>query len=351
MKTQKRLRDYGYTVGRLDPGERNAISDVSGVRVGHVTLKSGNIHTGVTAVVPHNGNLFTDKLLAAAHVINGFGKSVGLIQLDEMGTLETPVILTNTLNVGEAVSGLFDVMLEENPDIGRSTGTVNPVVLECNDGFLNDIRRRCVEPRHVAEALRGAGEEFEEGSVGAGTGMSCFGLKGGIGSSSRVIPYGGRNYTLGVLVLTNMGKTADLTISGDRLGERIAGQRSVPANQGPDGSIIVITATDLPLTERQLGRLARRCAVGLGRTGSFMDNGSGEIAVAFTTANRLPHSDAEFVASVRMINDACLDIGFRAAAEATEEAILNSMVTAKAVTGMDGHHRDSLADLLPPYRV
>lgn len=357
MKGQKRIRDFGYTVGTLPPGPLNAITDIAGIRVGHVTLSSGDTQTGVTVLLPHSGDLFNDKVLAAVHVINGFGKSLGTIQLEELGTLETPIVLTNTLSIGEACSGLLDYMLHQNPEIGTQTGTVNPVVCECNDGYLNDIRARKVQPRHVLGAIAEADTEFEEGAVGAGRGMSCFKLKGGIGSASRIMPYAGRTFTLGALVLSNMGQTMDLSICGDPVGRRIdlpseaesEAQSSADSlmTKTPDGSIIILLATDLPLAVRQLKRVCRRAVVGLSRTGSFIDNGSGDIVIAFTTANRLMHGESESIATIRMINDHHLNLPFRAAAECVEEAILNSMVTAKTTHSVDGRVRRSLREYLP----
>lgn len=346
MNNQKRIRDYGYTVGTLPAGERNAITDIKGIQVGHATLRTGDTRTGVTVVLPHEGDLFLTKLCAAVHVINGFGKSIGTIQIEELGTLETPIVLTNTLSVGEACSGLFDIMLRQNSDIGRKTGTVNPVVCECNDGYLNDIRARKITPDHVREAIANAGPVFDEGAVGAGTGMSCFELKGGIGTASRLMDYAGNRYTLGALVLTNMGQLNDLTVCGDPIGRRIKAPDVLDPETAPDGSIIIILATDMPLSVRQLKRIARRSVVGLSRTGSHMDNGSGEVVIAFTTANQVPHTDDEFIATVRMINDNHMNLPFRAVAECTEEAILNAMVTAETTRGIGGHVRRSLREYL-----
>ena len=195
-------------------GERDLITDVPGVKVGHVTLKEGDVHTGVTAVLPHGGNCFRDKVMAGVSVINGFGKSVGLIQIQELGTIETPILLTNTLSVGTACEELTRYMLEGNPDIGVTTGTVNCVVTECNDGRLNDIRGLHVRPEHVRQALESASEDFEEGAVGGGTGMVCLGLKGGIGSASRRVEADGRTYTVGALVMSNFGAPGNLIIGG-----------------------------------------------------------------------------------------------------------------------------------------
>ena len=341
MKSQKRIADYGVSIGTLPRGPRNAITDVEGVLVGHCTLADGSVQTGVTAILPHRGNLFRDKLLAACHVINGFGKSIGLVQIEEMGTLDTPILLTNTLSTGTASEALVRFMLKDNPDIGRETGTVNPVVCECNDGFLNDIRGLHVGQEHVFKALAEAGEEFEEGAVGAGRGMSCFQLKGGIGSASRIVETEGGSWTMGTLVLSNFGQMEDLTVGGKHIGPSVL-KIAPPSDE--QGSIIVLLATDLPLTERQLKRVCRRAAVGISRNGGFMGSGSGEIVLAFTTANRFSHDETAPVVPLGMFNENLMNLPFRAAAEATEEAILNSMICAEPVTGRDGNRRDSLRD-------
>jgi len=341
MESRKRIADFGVITGTMPRGPRNAITDVKGVRVGHCTLSDGPVQTGVTAILPHGGNLFREKLLAAAHVINGFGKSAGLIQIDEMGTLETPVLLTNTFSVGAASEALVRYMLGDNPDIGRETGTVNPVVFECNDGFLNDIRGFSVREEHVLHALSSASEEFDEGAVGAGRGMSCYQLKGGIGTASRIVQTEGLSFTLGTLVLSNFGQMEDLRVDGRHIGLSIM---EIHPPQEEQGSVIVVIATDIPLTERQLGRVARRATVGITRTGAFIGSGSGEIVLAFTTANRFRHDETAPLVPISMFNENSIDLAFRAAAEAVEEAVLNSMVCAEAVTGRDGHSRHSLAE-------
>lgn len=334
----------GIHIGRISCGARNLITDVPGVRVGHVTLRDGkDINTGVTAVLPHEGNLFRDKVMGASMVLNGFGKTIGLVQVEELGTIETPIILTNTLSVGTAATGLVRYMLEQNPDIGLTTGTVNPLVCECNDGYLNDIRGLHVKECHVAEAIAAAAEEFEEGAVGAGTGMCCSGFKGGIGSASRIISLGEQKYTVGALVLSNFGAMRDLTIAGQNIGAEIAQAMEETKDKG---SIIMILATDVPLSERQLKRLCRRAGVGLARTGSFMGNGSGDIAVAFTTANRVPHYSDCAVLAAKMLHDDSIDMVFRAAAEAVEESIISSMYHAPSFIGRQGHTKPGLAEKL-----
>lgn len=349
MKKTKHIRtarEHGFVVGQMQPGSMNLITDVSGVRVGHVTISRGDVQTGVTAVLPHGGNLFREKPVATSHVINGFGKSMGLIQIDEMGFLETPVILTNTLGIGTAADALIRYMLDLNPDIGSTTGSVNPVICECNDGYLNDIRGMHVTGDHVRQAIDNAAAVFDQGSVGAGTGMCAYGLKGGIGSASRVVPLDSDKYTLGALVLANMGKKRDLTVCGRYLGPLLGPVPGTEPGLVPDGSIIIILATDLPLCERQLGRIARRAQTGVARTGSNIDSGSGELVVAFSTASRIRHYEHRAVVTLPRINENLLNSVFRAVAECTEEAILNALVTAATTTGINGRTIYSLADFL-----
>lgn len=343
MKNQKRIRDYGITIGRMEPGPRNAITDVAGVTVGHTTLAQGDIHTGVTAILPHPGSLYEDKVSAACHVINGYGKSAGFIQIDELGTIETPILLTNTLSVGEASTALVEYMLERNPEIGRKLPTVNPVVCECNDGYLSDIRGLHVKREHVFSALNAASEEFEEGAVGAGTGMSCFQLKGGVGTASRLLPLG-EGYVLGAMALTNFGSLRDLTVAGIPAGKLIASEREKEVREM--GSVILVLATDLPLSARQLKRVAKRASVGLARTGAYMGNGSGELSIAFTTANRIPQTSKSDLIPISVLHEDKIDTVFRAAAESVEEAVLNSMVCAAPTLGRDGHTRRSLREYM-----
>lgn len=319
---------YSWVFGILPKGARNLITDVPGVTVGHCTLQQGSIQTGVTAILPHPGNCFQSKCVAAAHVINGFGKSVGLIQVQELGTLETPILLTNTLSVGMVSTALIRYILADNPDIGVTTGTVNPVVLECNDGRLNDIRGLHVEQEHVFRALHGADPAFEEGAVGAGTGMCCYGLKGGIGSSSRRITVGDSGYMLGALVLSNFGALSDLVISGQAVGRDLAGARE-KAEDPDKGSVIVVIATDLPLSARQLARVSRRAQNGIARTGTITGSGSGEIVLSFSTANQAPHYPSGHLCSGTYLHEDYMDRVFRAAVESVEESIVSSLVHAR----------------------
>ena len=241
---------YGLKFGYMGHGPRNLITDVPGVRVGHVTLHDGEVHTGVTAIIPHTGDVFHEKCLAGAHVINGFGKSIGLVQVQELGTLETPILLTNTLSVGTVSTALVEYMLERNDDIGLDAGTVNSLVMECNDARLSDIRGLHITKEHARAALDAAADTFAEGDVGAGAGMVCYSLKGGIGSASRLCRLYGETYTVGALVMTNFGTLRDLKVAGDSVGERLFWQEQSELKD--KGSIIVIIATDVPLSARQL---------------------------------------------------------------------------------------------------
>ncbi len=345
MGGRHRVRDYGIAIGALEPGKTNSIADVPGVTVGHATLDQGPIQTGVTALLPHQGNLFTDKVPAAVHVINGFGKSLGLVQIEELGNIETPVILTNTLSVGIAADALFHYMVEHNEGIGAG-GTVNSVVCECNDGQLNDIRGFHITREHVFEAINGARADFDEGAVGAGRGMTCYGLKGGIGTASRTMNLGGRPYVLGAMVLANMGKARDLLIDRIPAGAIIAQAAGTDPSSPDQGSIIMVIGTDVPATERQLKRLAKRSTVGLIRTGSHLSSGSGDIGIAFSTANRVGHLDSEAFDRIERVNEDRLDLLFRAVAECVEESILNALIAADTTVGCDGNRRVSLRDYM-----
>lgn len=331
-------------IGRLiSKGPTNLITDVEGISVGHVTIRSESINTGVTAIVPSEGNVFKSKLVASSHVINGFGKSTGLLQVDELGTLETPIILTNTLNVGTGFSALVKYMLKENPDIGITTGTLNPVVCECNDGKINDIRSMALTEEDMILALENAERDFPQGDHGAGAGMVCYGLKGGIGSSSRILKIGHENFTLGVLVLSNFGSTEDLLYYGAPLGKEI--ESCIASSSDSDkGSIIVVLATDIPLTANQIKRALKRIQSGIARTGSYTGNGSGEVAIGFSTANRVEHYPKDPFKSFLSLNDDYMDIVFLATVQATEEAVLNSMLHAGPSVSRTGAAIHSLAE-------
>lgn len=322
-------------------GKKNLITDVRGLKVGHVTLKNNNINTGVTVIFPHEGNIFQDKVMAASSVLNGFGKSVGLLQIDELGTIETPIVMTNTLSVGTATTALIKYILNQNEDIGITTGTVNCVVTECNDGRLNDIRGLHVTEEHVLKALNSPSEYFEEGAVGSGTGMYCQGLKGGIGSASRVVDVDGKEYIIGALVMSNFGFPGNLIIGGESVGKNIKGNI-----KKDEGSIIMIIGTDIPLSERQLKRIAKRTAISLGKTGSYMGNGSGDIAIAFTTANRIPHYSKTDIIETKMFFDDHIDKVFEASIEAVEESIISSLYHAETTVGFMGRQVKGLRDYL-----
>lgn len=352
------MRKLGLKTGSLEPGSHNDITDVPGVLVGHATRVSGEgalavgqgpVRTGVTAILPHGGNLFREKVPAGVFVLNGFGKATGLAQVQELGTLETPILLTSTLSVFRAADALVSYVLEQNPEIGIDTGTVNPVVGECNDGFLNDIQGRHVTAGEVRAALTGAGPgPVEQGVVGAGAGTVCFKLKGGIGSASRMA--GG--YAVGALVQSNFGRRGELVVAGVPVGRRLL---EYPGEEGPEpenvppGSIMVVVATDAPLDARQLTRLARRGAMGLARVGSVAHHGSGDFVIAFSTVNRVPHWDEGAMVEVRLLRDdgEAMRLLYQAAVEAVEEAVLNSLFTAVTVVGRDGN----TAHALPVERV
>lgn len=343
-----RARDF-LDVGQLPVGPRNAVSDVDGVRVGHVSLKTASLRTGVTAVLPHGGNLYRQKVTAGTAVLNGYGKSVGVMQIDEVGTLETPILITGTLNVPRVADALITYMLTQDEDIGVKE-TVNPVVLECFDGYLSDARARPVGEAEVFEAMRSAGAgPVQEGCVGAGVGMRCQGYKSGVGTASRIIDPPG--YTLGILVVPNFGFPGDLLIGGVAVGRELAAvpelsesrsnssdRRNADRAPGPDalerderGSCVFVVATDAALASSDLQRVARRCFLGMARTGAISGQSSGDLAVAFTTAFRQERQD-------RVVMNAL----FRATVEASEEAILNALFMAETTEGRDGHVMPSL---------
>ena len=333
------IENIKLKIGKLQKGKNNLITDVKGVKVGHKTLDNGNIKTGVTAIIPHSDNIFREKLICSSYVINGFGKSIGLVQIDELGTLETPIILTNTLSVGTCSTALVKHMLKENEDIGVTTGTVNPVVCECNDGYLNDIRGLHVKEEDVFDAIENAEINFKEGNIGAGTGMSCYQLKGGIGSASRVLKLDDKEYTIGSLVLSNFGLKEDLLVDGIKVGEKILEKESEELEKG---SIIIILATDIPMNERQLKRIAKRVPIGLARTGSHIGNGSGDIVIAFSTANRIKHYEYRDIVSIKIINENIIDKVFRGVIECVEEAVISSLLHSEKTIGTSEHKRESL---------
>ncbi len=351
-----RARDIGIAPGIFAPGPYNAITDVEGVLVGHATVREGDrVRTGVTAIRPHGGNVFRDRVPAAMHVGNGFGKLLGVTQVRELGELETPILLTCTLCVWKAADALTEWMLSR--DGMEGVRSINPVVGETNDGGLNDIRSRPITPGHVRAALESAGGgPVEEGSVGAGTGTRAFGWKGGIGTSSRVVPDELGGYTVGVLVQSNFGGI--LTIAGAPVGRelgRYSFQGTAPGDDAPagsdrdegegggdegQGSIMMVVATDAPLSPLKLERVARRAMMGLARTGSFAGNGSGDYVIAFSTASEVRRGGEEVLAVEEVANSRMSSL-FLATVEATEEAVYNSLFRATTVSGM-GNTADAL---------
>jgi D-aminopeptidase len=343
-QTRHRARDLGVEIGILKPGAYNSITDVNGVLVGQVTVQRGDsVHTGVTAILPHEGNLFQEKVPAAVFVGNGFGKLMGVTQIEELGNLESPILLTSTLNVPRVADALIDFMLSlpENRDL-RSA---NVIVGETNDGFLNDIRGRHVGREQVFAAIKNAKSgTVAEGGVGAGAGTVCFGWKGGIGSSSRVLPAAAGEYSVGVLVQTNFGGV--LTINGAPVGRELgqfAMKETLPYSSD-EGSCMIIVATDAPMDSRNLKRLAARAMLGLARTGGYASNGSGDYVIAFSTAkeNRVAHkSSSQVQTQLALVNDETSPL-FLAVVEATEEAIINSLFMAKTTHGFAGHVVEAL---------
>ena len=338
-----RVREFGIKIGVLPTGLQNAITDVKGVKVGHVTLIEGKaVRTGVTAILPHGGNIYQEKVPAAVFVANGYGKLTGSTQIEELGQLETPIILTNTLSVPTAAAALisYTLGLKEN----ESVVSVNAVVGETNDSYLNDIRLRRVTENHVLDAIQTASDgPVREGSVGAGTGTTCFGFKGGIGTASRMLPAKNGGYTVGILVQTNHG--GNLRIPGLTVGDGLqAFLRAPDGNTLPEGSCMVIVATDAPLDSRNLRRLAKRALLGIARGGGYYSNGSGDYAVAFSTAekNRILHRNRKTILTAEFLSNRAVSPLFMAAAEATEEAILNSMFLSPAMTGRNGNNALSL---------
>lgn len=375
MNLRSRARDVGVILGELPTGPHNAITDVADVRVGHATLISGEgklqpgvgpVRTGVTVILPHAGNIYRSKVCAAVHTINGFGKVLGFEQVRELGVLEAPIALTNTLNVGLVADALVQYAIRQNPDIGITTSSVNVVVGETNDGYLNDLQGRHVRAEHVFAAIESAsGGAVIEGAVGAGTGTMCCGWKGGIGTASRVLPIELGGFTLGALVQSNFGRPRDLVIAGVPIGRSlqppshsrapVAGIQEIHSRNTPlddldvrqghsgmmddKGSIMIVLATDAPLDARQLQRLCVRAGAGLARVGSHYGHGSGDFVIGFSTANRIEHEPigltgtrAVLIAEAKVIEGL-----FRAVVESVEEAIVNSLFCAETMMGRDAH--------------
>jgi len=331
LQDRPRIRDFGIKIGVLETGQWNSITDVEGGKVGHVTLIEGeNIRTGVTVVLPHDGNIYMDKVPAGIYVANGYGKLMGITQVEELGNIETPIVLTNTLSVPTAADAVIDYILGLPGN--ETVGSVNAVVGETNDGYLNDIRGRHVKKEHVLEAIHKAvSGPVPEGAVGAGTGTVCFRFKGGIGTSSRKLLSSQGGYTVGVLVQTNFGGI--LQIKGMIIDEVL----KTPEDE--EGSCMMVVATDAPLDSRNLKRLAKRTLLGIARTGGYYSNGSGDYAIAFSTASgmRIKHWSQEATHKIETLRNDRVSPLFLAAAEAAEEAILNSLFKAETMKGKDGH--------------
>ena len=339
----KTLREWGFPTGIFETGPYNAITDVPGVTVGHVTCIEGDsIRTGVTAIVPHQGNIFRNKVPAAIYVGNGFGKLAGVTQVQELGNIEAPIILTNTLSVAAGIEGAVRYTLMQPGN--EQERSVNAVVGETNDGRLNDIRGMHVTPQMVIEAINGAhGGPVEQGCVGAGTGTICFGFKGGIGTSSRVLPESLGGYTIGVLVQTNYGGI--LEIDGVQVGQRLHKHdfiNHVRKTENMDGSCMMVVITDAPLDSRNLERVAKRAMMGMAKTGGIASNGSGDYAIALSVApENLIDSRAKTITSTVLANGEMSSI-FAATIEATAEALWNSLFMAEPMTGRGGYHVDAL---------
>jgi D-aminopeptidase len=334
---QKRARDLGISIGVMSPGKLNAITDVGGVKVGHVTIiKGDSVRTGVTAILPHNGNLFQQKVPAAIYIGNGFGKLTGISQVKELGNIESPIILTNTLSVPDAASAVINYSLHQPGN--EKVRSVNAMVGETNDGGLNDIRGRHVKEQDVIAAIKNANTgAVTEGVVGAGTGTICFGYKGGIGTSSRKLPASLGGYTIGVIVQTNFGGV--LQIDGVPVGEELNNYYlRNDLNKKEDGSCMIVVATDAPLDSRNLERLAKRAFMGLAKTGGIAHNGSGDYVIAFSTDSglRVPHSTSERTQTITLLTNDALSPLFMAAIEATEEAIINSLFVATSTESKYG---------------
>jgi len=360
-----RLRDLGVAVGRFPTGEHNAITDVAGVRVHHVTKMSGAgtivpgvgpVRTGVTAVFPAAGDLFLDRVFAATYVLNGAGEVIGLSQIDEWGLCETPIVLCSTLCVGRVADSTVAWLSRMHPKIGQEYDVVIPVVAECDDSYLNDAVGRHITTEDVFEALDGARSgPVEEGCVGAGTGMQTFEFAGGIGTSSRCVRVAGKDHTVGALVLSNFGNRDDLRADGAPVGRLIAERYAHLPRRGPAGSIIVLVATDVPSSHRQLSRLSRRAALAIGRTGGFAAHNSGEIILSWSTANRIPRQEAKGRHNVELILDTEADPLYEATVDVVEEAILNAICAGADMEGHSGHRApalpvDDVADVLRRYR-
>ncbi|MDI9875486.1 DmpA family aminopeptidase [Flectobacillus rivi] len=337
LSAQKRLRDYGVKIGVMKTGTLNAITDVKGVKVGHTTIQQGDtINTGVTAIIPAEGNLFQSKVPAAIYIGNGFGKLMGISQVKELGNIETPIILTNTLSIATAADAIIDYSVSQKEN--QNLRSVNAIVGETNDSYLNDIVGRHVKKQHVLKAIENATNgAVTEGNVGAGTGTVCFGFKGGIGTASRVLPKASGGYTVGVLVQTNFGGV--LQIDGVPVGVALNQYfLNNQLNDPADGSCMIVVITDAPVTSRNLERIAKRAMMGLAKTGGIASNGSGDYVIAISNAEdlRVAHDSKEKLQTVQELRNDEVSPLFLATIEATEEAILNSLFAAKTLKGKNG---------------
>ncbi len=350
---RKRAREIGLEIGSIPPGVGNSITDVPGVLVGHTTLIEGEgklipgkgpIRTGVTAILPHDGNLFTESVVGAVHIINGFGKAVGLAQLMELGRIETPILLTSTLNVGIVEDAVTEYMIEQNPQAGISKTTPNPIVAECHDGYLNDAQGRHVRKSHVFAAIQNVTADVQEGCVGVGTGMMAFGYKSGVGTASRVLPKKQGGYYIGSFAVPNCGRKGDLILNGTPINKLLkeSPKLSPDPAYSEGGSIVVVIATNAPLSSRQLSRMARRAVIGIGRTGSVVSHGSGDFVIAFSTAYRENSEISSLTIERTQLQEKWLTAYFGAVVEATEEAIVNALCMATPMTGRDNFTAEAL---------
>lgn len=367
LTRRRRLRQLGVTIGSYPPGPYNAITDVAGVLVGHTTLvrgegehipRHGPVRTGVTAILPNGGNIFHERVLGGGFVLNGAGELSGLTQVVEWGLIETPIVLTNTLSVGTCSEAVVDYMTTKNAGIGREFDVVIPLVGECDDSWLNDIVGRHVQAEHVVAAIeRAATGPVAEGNVGGGTGMITCDLAGGIGTASRRVSQGGRDFIVGVLVMSNFGLLHQLRVDGLPFGRTLAREWDDYLKRRENyGSIIAVVATDTPLSQGQLNRLAKRAALGIGRCGSTANHGSGEIVLSFSTGNHVPRRPIGLTYQLEVLSDSHINPIYEAAVDATEEAILNAICMANPVIGRDGNTAralplDRLQSWLAPYHA
>ncbi|MFP4456493.1 MAG: P1 family peptidase [Clostridia bacterium] len=351
--SKKRLRDYGIHIGTMPTGKKNSITDINDLRVGHYTIindENGCARTGVTSIIPHSKNLYQNNCAGSIYIHNGYGKAIGIPQVKELGYIETPIMLTNTLNVGKVADGLIQYLLKYNPKMK----SVNSIVAECNDGKLNEIEKRFVSQENAIEALNLASSDIvEEGNVGGGTGMVAFGYKGGIGSASRLVKLNNKEYTIGSLVQANFGKRENLVIDGVPVGLIL--EEDKLKNDG-DGSIVMIIATDAPFDSRQLHRIAKRASMGLARTGSIASNGSGDFVIAFSTSNiRNRDEKYEITKNIMAEDGETMYHFFKGAVEATEEAIINALFAASDMIGRDQTEikalpKEKVIDIIKNYR-